>query len=205
MASVAPAIAQPVAPSVAPVDQKTAVERGADVTPGTPAVAAVPTVLPTQAPNATAVAASTQASPAAPPTPLATQLSRPIFTLATGPSGEHTLVINVAPDNLGPVTVHAHVSADGIRVELFAPTDVGRDAIRAILPDLRKDLASSGMNSNLNLSSQNQPTDRGDGGAPRERFVPDSSPSRPRTSTTDQTAASPRGPNGTSTTIDVMV
>jgi flagellar hook-length control protein FliK len=137
--------------------------------------------------------------------PLATQLSRPLFTLATAPTGEHTIVVNVAPDNLGPVTVRAHVSADGIRVELFAPTDVGRDAIRAILPDLRKDLASSGMNSNLNLSSQNQPTDRGDGGAPRERFAPESPRQRETAPTTDQTPASPRGPYGTSTTIDVMV
>jgi flagellar hook-length control protein FliK len=151
-------------------------------------------------------AAPASAAPAATPVPLATQLSRPLFTLATAPTGEHTIVVSVAPDNLGPVTVRAQVSADGMRVELFAPTDVGRDAIRAILPDLRKDIAGSGLNSNLTLSSQNQPTDGGGGGTARERFAPESPRQRESTpTTTDQTPASPRGNHGTSTTIDVMV
>ena len=111
-----------------------------------------------------AVAAPT---PAAEPasaqnTPFAGQLARPIFTLATAAPGSHTMTISVTPDILGPVTVRAHVSPDGIRIELFAPTDLGRDAIRAILPDLRKDLAGAGVGANLDLSSQNQPSDAGD-------------------------------------------
>lgn len=83
------------------------------------------------------------------------------------------MTISVTPDTLGPVTVRAHVGPEGIRVELFAPTDIGRDAIRAILPDLRKDLAGAGVGANLDLSSQNQPSDsgerRGEAGLPRER------------------------------------
>ena len=83
------------------------------------------------------------------------------------------MTISVTPDTLGPVTVRAHVSPEGIRVELFAPTDLGRDAIRAILPDLRKDLAGAGVGANLDLSSQNQPSDaggrRGDTGSRRGR------------------------------------
>jgi len=71
------------------------------------------------------------------------------------------LTLSVTPDNLGPVTVRAHVSAAGVRVELFAPNDMGRDALRAILPDLRRDLAGTGMNANLQLSSNNQPTGSG--------------------------------------------
>lgn len=111
-----------------------------------------------------AVAASTPAAAPAPAqnTPFAGQLARPIFTLATAAPGSHTMTISVTPDTLGPVTVRAHVSPDGIRVELFAPTDLGRDAIRAILPDLRKDLAGAGVGANLDLSSQNQPSDAGD-------------------------------------------
>ena len=111
-----------------------------------------------------AVAASTPAAAPAPAqnTPFASQLARPIFTLATAAPGSHTMTISVTPDTLGPVTVRAHVSPDGIRVELFAPTDLGRDAIRAILPDLRKDLAGAGVGANLDLSSQNQPSDAGD-------------------------------------------
>jgi flagellar hook-length control protein FliK len=86
-----------------------------------------------------------------------------LFSLATASSGEHVLTLSVTPDNLGPVTVRAHVSAAGVRVELFAPNDLGRDALRAILPELRRDLAGTGMNANLQLSSNNQPTGTGTG------------------------------------------
>jgi flagellar hook-length control protein FliK len=73
------------------------------------------------------------------------------------------MTLSVTPDNLGPVTVRAHVSAAGVRVELFAPNDIGRDALRAILPELRRDLAGTGMNANLQLSSNNHPTGNGTG------------------------------------------
>ena len=105
---------------------------------------------------------ATSASPLAQNTPFVGQLARPIFTLATAGPGSHTMTISVTPDTLGPVMVRAHVGPEGIRVELFAPTDLGRDAIRAILPDLRKDLAGAGVGANLDLSSQNQPSDAGD-------------------------------------------
>lgn len=116
------------------------------------------------APSPAASAAPTAASPAAPtPTaPLNTQLATPLFSLANAGRGEHVLTINITPDNLGPVTVRAHVTGEGVRVELFAPTDLGRDALRAIMPDLRRDLAGTGMNASLDLSSQNQPTDQND-------------------------------------------
>jgi flagellar hook-length control protein FliK len=68
------------------------------------------------------------------------------------------MTVSVTPDNLGPVTLRAHVGADGVRVELFAPNDIGRDAIRAIIPELRRDLAGAGLGGNLTLSSQNQPS-----------------------------------------------
>jgi flagellar hook-length control protein FliK len=110
------------------------------------------------------VSASAVASPSTPSPniPFSGQLARPIFTLATAAPGLHTMTISVTPDALGPVTVRAHVSWDGIRVELFAPTELARDAIRAILPELRKDLAGEGVGADLDLSSQNQPSDAGD-------------------------------------------
>ena len=67
------------------------------------------------------------------------------------------MTLSVTPENLGPVTVRAHVSADGIRVELFAPNDAGREALRTILTDLRRDLSGAGMNTSLSLSAQDQP------------------------------------------------
>jgi flagellar hook-length control protein FliK len=133
-----------------------ATEPALDVTaPNVPAVAAAP-VQPT-APSAV-VAPAASVVPVT-PVPLATQVAAPMFSLAGAKPGEHVLVINVTPDTLGPVTVRAHVTVDSVRVELFAPTDAGRDALRAILPDLRRDLAGSGLNTNLDLSSQNQPSD----------------------------------------------
>nr|WP_269437268.1 flagellar hook-length control protein FliK [Arthrobacter caoxuetaonis] len=78
-------------------------------------------------------------------------------------AGEHVMTLSVTPENLGPVTVRAHVSADGIRVELFAPNDAGREALRTILTDLRRDLSGAGLNTSLSLSSQDQPGAETDG------------------------------------------
>jgi flagellar hook-length control protein FliK len=120
--------------------------------------------IPLTPPSVTSVAAQAPvAAPAPAAAPLATQLSQPLLALTTAASGEHVLTLSVTPDNLGPVTVRAHVGADGIRVELFAPNDLGRDALRAIMPDLRRDLAGTGMNTNLQLSSNNQPGGNGAG------------------------------------------
>jgi flagellar hook-length control protein FliK len=87
-----------------------------------------------------------------------TQVAQPILALTRAASGDHVLTLSVTPDNLGPVTVRAHMSSTGLRVELFAPNDLGRDALRAIMPDLRRDLAGTGMNTNLQLSPSNQPS-----------------------------------------------
>ena len=43
------------------------------------------------------------------------------------------MLVRVAPDDLGPVTVHARVSDTAVHIELFAPNDTGRDAVRQIL------------------------------------------------------------------------
>ncbi|MBG6213588.1 flagellar hook-length control protein FliK [Cryobacterium sp. CAN_C3] len=127
--------------------------------------AAAPAVTPTLG-ALTPLSAVVSAAPVAPtapvalmaqaaPVPLAAQVAKPIFSLANVGPGEHMMTISVTPDNLGPVTVRAHVSLEGIRVELFAPTELARDSLRAIMPDLRRDLAGSGLNAQLNLSNQN--------------------------------------------------
>jgi flagellar hook-length control protein FliK len=109
-----------------------------------------------------AIAAATVAPPiAATPQALADQLVRPILTLQTAAAGSHVLTINVAPDSLGPVTVQAHLSSDGIRVELIAPTDQARDALKAILPDLKRDLSQGGMNATLSISAQHDGSQTG--------------------------------------------
>ncbi|WP_310132528.1 flagellar hook-length control protein FliK [Leifsonia shinshuensis] len=128
-----------------------------------PAPIASPTPTPTITPDRAAAAQPPAPAPAASTTPsLPAQLARPVFTLAAAGAGEHVMTVHVTPDTLGPVTVRAHVGSEGVRVELFAPTDLGRDALRAILPDLRRDLSGAGLSGTLDLSSQNQPAPQHD-------------------------------------------
>ncbi|MDN4648655.1 flagellar hook-length control protein FliK [Curtobacterium sp. PsM8] len=121
-----------------------------------PATAAPVSSTPTAAPSAPTLPAA--------PQPVAQQLARPLFTLAHAGPGEHVLTVQLTPEALGPVTVRAHVTGHGMHVELFAASDVGRDAVRQILPDLRRD---SGGSTTLDLSAQNHPADAGADGRDR--------------------------------------
>ena len=111
-------------------------------------------VQPTAATYAAVAASQSDATASA---PLSTQIARPLFSLANAAHGEHVMTISITPENLGPVTVRAHVGPEGVRVELFAPNDAGRDALRSILADLKRDLAGSGMTgATLDLSNRDQ-------------------------------------------------
>ena len=107
---------------------------------------------PTSTPTATT--ATMAVAPPTPPTPpLNAQLAPTLFHLRSAEAGTHVLTLTVAPESVGPVTVRAHVGADGIRIELSAPTAQGRSALDAILPELRRDLSQGGMNSALSLAA----------------------------------------------------
>lgn len=159
------------------------------------------------------VAQASVASPAAavptppqPPSAFAAQVSQPVFALATSGNGTHTITVSVSPENLGPVTVRAHVSGAGMRIELFSPSDGGRDALKQLMPDLRNDLASAGVDASLDLSSQGQPgTQAGDSG--RERAA---AAYRNRPAAADGTLAAPvlaAGPSaiGSTSILDILV
>lgn len=85
-------------------------------------------------------------------TPFAPQVTAPVLSLVRAPDGEHTVTVRVSPENLGPVTVTAHISRGAIAVELGTVSDAGRDALRAILVDLRRDLAALAPMSSITLS-----------------------------------------------------
>ncbi|HEY3339965.1 MAG TPA: hypothetical protein VGK18_15810, partial [Propionicimonas sp.] len=53
----------------------------------------------------------------------------------------------------GPVRVVAHIGAGGVRIELLGATDQAREALRAALPDLRRDLVAAGLPAELDLGS----------------------------------------------------
>ena len=114
---------------------------------------------PVSHPTSSAAAAPQPAAPA-PPQPGATlqpQLAKPLFTLAGAPQGQHIMTLQVTPEDLGPMTVRAHIDAAGVRIELFAPGDAGREAIRGILPELRKELADAGFGASLDVSEHSGP------------------------------------------------
>ena len=127
---------------------------------GTAASSQVPGVVPAVPPAAQA--AGTAA--AAPPLPAAapqlhTQLAKPVFSLLAAGDGEHVMTLKVTPESLGTVTVRAVIGADGVRLELFA-ADAGREAVRAVLPDLRRELAGSGLMPHLTWAAAHARTGR---------------------------------------------
>ncbi|WP_346960072.1 flagellar hook-length control protein FliK [uncultured Arthrobacter sp.] len=120
------------------------------------------------APPAPGPAAGTGAPAAAAPLPtpaqqpaLQPQLARPLFTLAGAPHGQHIMTLKVSPEDLGPLTVRAHIDGAGVRIELFAPGDTGREALRGILPELRKELADAGFGASLDVSDHSGPAGGG--------------------------------------------
>jgi hypothetical protein len=107
-------------------------------------IAAVPTapVVPAAAP---APAAST---PAAVPVPVpspAAQLAAALPAAHRGADGIHRLTVHLNPDELGPVSVLAEIRGGEIHVHLAGGTEVGREALRAALPELRRELQDAGF------------------------------------------------------------
>lgn len=156
-------------PAPAPVAAATATDEPVPADAARPhalAPASAAPVAQSTAPLAAAAAAVAPARPAAAAQhpPLASQLSRPLLTLAHAGDGSHSITITVAPDRLGPVTVQAVVMGDQLRVELFAPTDLARDAVRGVLAELRRDLAATGIHATLGLSADDAPARQGQQG-----------------------------------------
>jgi Meckel syndrome type 1 protein len=125
----------------------------------TVATATVAQPVPQPAAQAAAQPAFQSASPQAPhyAAPLQSQLAKPLFTLVGAPQGQHIMTLKVSPEDLGPLTVRAQIDAAGVRIELFAPGDAGREAVRGILPELRRELQGAGFGASLDLSDHNGP------------------------------------------------
>jgi flagellar hook-length control protein FliK len=133
--------------------------------PAAPEVATVP-VQGVQAPAGAAPAAPVAPAAAperATPAPPAQQLAAEIVPLRDK-QGEHTLTIALHPADLGPVTVTARVHGADIQLDLGGATEGGREAIRAALPELRRELERAGFTSCL--------LDTNAGGSAGERRMP---------------------------------
>ncbi|WP_461170003.1 flagellar hook-length control protein FliK [Arthrobacter sp. Z1-15] len=167
---------------------------------------------PMAAPAAPVAVAATGHTPAAAPQQLLSQVSQPLVRLAAAGPGEHVMTLSVNPENLGPVTVRAVISSEGVRVEMFAPTETAREALRHILVELRRDLAgaSNGPAATLTLSDQNSP-DNGSGGGAAQA---DDRSGRAATASAEpvnlpaaglsETSPQRSGPTGATTALDVM-
>jgi flagellar hook-length control protein FliK len=173
---------------------------------GTPTPAAPVQQLPTVAPVA-AVAPAAPADPAEPT--LAAQLTPPIAALAARGDGEHVVTVRVTPENLGAVTVRAHVVAGSMKVELFAAEPHARDALSAMLPDLRRDLAGTdgtgsatvglgGGDASARSVARGSGSERGSAGSGRPAGSPSAAPAP------SSTARSPWRPAPAAGRLDVL-
>ncbi|NKY11416.1 flagellar hook-length control protein FliK, partial [Cellulomonas hominis] len=84
---------------------------------------------------------------------LATKIGEQLPALRSLGGGSHVLTLRVDPEHFGPVKVVAHITPDAVRVELVGATDAARDALRQSLPDLRRDLAATGLSSDVSLGA----------------------------------------------------
>ena len=114
-----------------------------------------PSRLPSRRPSRHAQSASQPAPQTS--APLQPQLAKPLFTLVGAPHGQHIMTLKVSPEDLGPLTVRAQIDAAGVRIELFAPGEAGREAVRGILPELRRELHDAGFGASLDLSDHSGP------------------------------------------------
>jgi flagellar hook-length control protein FliK len=101
----------------------------------------------------------------APAAPVAGQVAPVVATLASGPNGTHTMTLVLTPETLGPVEIRVTVHNGSIELGLRGASEAGRAALLDALPDLRRDLESSGLScSRLQVDREQagsgQPQDR---------------------------------------------
>ena len=153
--------ALPVIPAATPAarDGSSRPDQPAPPTPATSASASAPAV--SVSPTSTPIVTAPDAAVAV-PRAVAAQVAPVVLSIVQRPVGSHQLTMTVNPDTLGPVTVRAHISAGGeVRVDLLGATDAGREALRSIVTDLRRDLAAVMPHASLALGSSTVATDAG--------------------------------------------
>lgn len=131
----------------------------------TPAATMQGTAAPTPTPGLPPLEEDSAARPAPVHPPLLKQLAAPLATVINAASGQRTMNIHVAPESLGPITVSAQLGPAGLRVDVSAPTDAGTQALRALLPELRRELAVLGQGTVQVLSVPHDATAAGNAGS----------------------------------------
>ena len=116
----------------------------------------------------------TATAPASP----AAQIAAPLLALGAEPAGLHRLTVHLHPADLGPVSVVAEIRGGDIHLQLAGSTEAGREALRAALPDLRRELQQAGFQTaSLDVALDFQQEAPGQG-QPRQQPGPAPAPDR---------------------------
>ncbi len=157
-------VGAPLAATVAAPNQQVTSDAGDKAQGSQPAPATASTV-PVAAPLPTVTPVSSTDAATTANRAVAAQVAPVVLSIAQRPMGTHQLTMTVNPDSLGPVTVRAHISASGdVQVELSGATDAGRDALRTMLVELRRDLAAVMPHASLSVTHGSSADASGDRG-----------------------------------------
>lgn len=122
----------------------------------TPVASAAPAAAPAaSAPNPVAQAAPTYAPNLS--QQLFDQMQHQLSRLKVLGQGQHQLKLAINPETFGPVRVAANFHADGtVHLQLLGASEAAREQLRQALSDLRRDLASTGLQADLDLAADAQ-------------------------------------------------
>ena len=122
----------------------------------TPVASAAPAAAPAaSAPNPVAQAAPTYAPNLS--QQLFDQMQHQLSRLKVLGQGQHQLKLAINPETFGPVRVAANFHADGtVHLQLLGASEAARDQLRQVLSDLRRDLASTGLQADLDVAENAQ-------------------------------------------------
>lgn len=138
----------------------------------TPVASAAPAAAPAvSTPNPVAQAAPTYAPNLS--QQLFDQMQHQLSRLKVLGQGQHQLKLAINPETFGPVRVAANFHADGtVHLQLLGASEAAREQLRQALSDLRRDLASTGLQADLDLAENAQEfaqfTGAGTGSSERE-------------------------------------
>lgn len=136
----------------------------------------VASAAPATAPAASTPNPVTQAAPTYAPNlsqQLFDQMQHQLSRLKALGQGQHQLKLAINPETFGPVRVAANFHADGtVHLQLLGASEAARDQLRQVLSDLRRDLASTGLQADLDVAENAQEfaqfTGAGTGSSDRE-------------------------------------
>ena len=122
----------------------------------TPVASAAPAAAPAvSTPNPVAQAAPTYAPNLS--QQLFDQMQHQLSRLKVLGQGQHQLKLAINPETFGPVRVAANFHADGtVHLQLLGASEAAREQLRQALSDLRRDLASTGLQADLDLAADAQ-------------------------------------------------